>query len=83
MKEYDDDCDCWGCARFLNDIWDRYQRPIWLTELACPNENGTLSRQVTFMRNALKVLDEDDAVERCSLYAFFSLTPANMFLIRF
>ncbi|BDA43889.1 probable alkali-sensitive linkage protein 1 [Coccomyxa sp. Obi] len=54
---------------FLNDIWDRYQRPIWLTELACPNENGTLSRQVTYMRNALKVLDEDDAVER---YAWFA-----------
>ena len=70
----------WGCTRFLNDIWDRYQRPIWLTELACPNENGTLSRQVTYMRNALKVLDEDDAVERCWFCSSFSSVPANVLL---
>ncbi len=54
-------------CRYLNDIWSRYERPIWLTELACPNENGTLSRQVSFMRNALKLLDEDDSVERCDI----------------
>lgn len=57
---------CWCRNRYLNDIWERYRRPIWLTELACPNEKGPLSRQISFMRGALKVLDEDDAVERCA-----------------
>ena len=50
---------------YLNDVSSRYGRPIWLTEVACPNENGTLARQIHFMRSALKALDEDAAVARC------------------
>lgn len=42
----------------------RYGLPVWLTELACPNENSTLARQLKYARGALKVLDEDDNVER-------------------
>lgn len=51
-------------CRYLNDIYTRYGRPIWLTELACPNPNGTLDRQLKYARGAFKVLDEDDNVER-------------------
>ena len=62
-------CLCCGmrrvCAcRYLNDINTRYGRPIWLTELACPNPNGTLARQLKYARGAFKVLDESDYVER-------------------
>ena len=51
-------------GRYLNDINTRYGRPIWLTELACPNPNGTLARQLKYARGAFKVLDENDYVER-------------------
>lgn len=51
-------------CRFINDLVARYNRPVWLTEFACPNEGGTLDRQITYMRSALKVLDDTEAVER-------------------
>ncbi len=55
----------WGIRRrYLNDINTRYGRRIWLTELACPNPNGTLARQLKYARGAFKVLDENDYVER-------------------
>ena len=49
---------------YLNDVYTKYQRPIWLTEWACPNEKGTLSTQIRYLRNALKVLDDHSAVDR-------------------
>ena len=55
---------CCAACRYLNDIYTRYGLPIWLTELACPNPNGTLARQLRYARGAFKVLDEDDSVER-------------------
>ena len=51
---------------YLNDVSGRYNRSVWLTEWACPNENGTLARQIRFMRQGLNVLDGDDAVQRCA-----------------
>ena len=29
-----------------------FQRPIWLTETACPNDGGALATQISYMRNA-------------------------------
>ncbi len=43
-----------------------FQRPIWLTETACPNDGGALATQIGYMRGALDVMDAMPGVERCA-----------------
>lgn len=54
------------CCRFINDMVDKYKKPVWIAEFACPNSGGPLNAQIAYMRSALKVLDEDDNVEMCA-----------------
>ena len=62
---------------YLSDC-KRYRLPIWLTEFSCPNGAlGPVSQQKAFMASALKVLDEDPAVER---YAWFAPRTAGDWL---
>ena len=51
-------------CRYLNDVHSRYNKPVWLSEFSCPNQNGTLARQLKYARAAFKVLDEDNNTER-------------------
>ena len=44
-----------------------FQRPIWLTETACPNDGGALATQISYMRAALDVMDGMPSVERCAM----------------
>lgn len=45
----------------------RYKKPIWLTEFACPagsQYNSSVADVQNFMRQAVRLLDKSDAVER-------------------
>ena len=46
----------------------RYGRPVWLTEFACPlgPRAGGEAAQAAYMADALAVLDDAPAVERCA-----------------
>jgi len=52
----------------LQDLYNAYQRPIWLTELACP---GTSDPAVisAFMKEVIPRLEQSPIVER---YAWFA-----------
>ena len=61
------------CDRYLNDMVSHFQRPIWLTETACPNDGGALATQISYMRGALDVLDAMPGVERCATLLYLAL----------
>jgi hypothetical protein len=62
-------CDIQEFKSFLGECWNKYQKPIWITEFCCPLPNGPLSKEEDFMQSALTVLEQDTHVER---YAWFS-----------
>jgi hypothetical protein len=62
-------CNVQGFKSFLETCWNKYKKPIWITEFCCPLPNGPLSAEEDFMKNVLTVLEEDTHVER---YAWFS-----------
>lgn len=56
----------------------RYRLPIWLTEFSCPNGvHGPASQQLAFIADAIRLLDQDAAVER---YAWFAPRTAGDWL---
>jgi hypothetical protein len=63
---------CSGAAlkRFL-DTWSKYNKPLWITEFNCGDgmANATAAAHLTFMREALPILDADSRVVR---YAWMS-----------
>ncbi|DBA84370.1 TPA: hypothetical protein ACH3X2_006221 [Trebouxia sp. C0005] len=62
-------CNADALKWYINDC-KKYKLPIWLTEFACPNgDHGPTDRQQTFMSDALKILDMDEAVERHAWFA--------------
>ncbi len=54
-------------AAYVDEL-ARYGRPVWLTEFACPlgPRAGGEATQAAYMANALAVLDDAPAVERCA-----------------
>lgn len=50
-----------------------FQRPVWLTETACPNDGGALVTQISYMRGALDVMDAMPSVERCATLLHLAL----------
>lgn len=57
------------CCRYVNEINQRYGLKVWITEFSCPQPNGGLSGQISFMRSALSFMDNSPAVERCAPHA--------------
>ncbi|MCP2163600.1 glycoside hydrolase family protein [Goodfellowiella coeruleoviolacea] len=61
---------------YLQAVWDRYHKPIWLTEFALIDFSGatprypTQQQQVDFVRGATAMLNQLSYVER---YAWFAL----------
>jgi len=51
------------------DMFKKYNRPIWLTEFACWENNPTLDDQMSYMIGALNYLEQDSSVFR---YAWFT-----------
>jgi len=64
-------------ARYINEINQNYGQKVWITEWACPQPSGGLSGQVSFMRQALAVMDGNPAVERRAPAALPSLAPGH------
>lgn len=52
-------------GRYVNEINQKYGVKVWITEMACSQPNGGVAGQVSYMRQAMSVLDNNPAVERC------------------
>jgi len=60
-------CDVNELKTYLDSL-KKYNKPIWLTEFACPAAGKPPSFELDFMKAALTLLDNDPIVER---YAWF------------
>ena len=60
-------CNAQQLRLYLNDC-KRYGMPLWVTEFSCPNgRDGPLQQQASFMKDAVRMMDADADVERCTL----------------
>ncbi|MCV9385516.1 glycosyl hydrolase [Reichenbachiella ulvae] len=60
-----------GALEWFIDLFQKYDKPIWLTEFAGWEENGVINNvndQISFMESALEFLDNEPSVFR---YAWF------------
>ncbi|XP_071150704.1 uncharacterized protein [Mytilus edulis] len=60
-------CDAHQLMTYLKDAWNRFHKPIWLTEFACPHTTS-VNDQLRFMREVLPLLESAPYVFR---YAWF------------
>lgn len=61
------------------DSLKKYNKPIWLSEFACPASGQPIEVEINFMKQALALLDGDSSIER---YAWFGtrLDPTDGWL---
>ncbi|CAG2200720.1 unnamed protein product [Mytilus edulis] len=52
---------------FLKKLWDRFHKPIWLTEFACPQKNS-VNDQLNYMKAILPRLESASYVYRYSWF---------------
>jgi len=71
-------CDIAELKTFLTSL-KKYNKPIWLTEFACPAAGQPIEVEMNFMKEALAFLDADPQFER---YAWFGtrLDPTDGWL---
>lgn len=60
-------CDINQFTTFLNNL-KRFNKPIWLTEFACPAAHQPIDFEINFLKQALAYLDNEPMIER---YAWF------------
>jgi len=60
-------CDANELTTYLNSL-KKYNKPIWLTEFACPASGKPDSFETDFMKLALPILDNDPMIERYSWF---------------
>lgn len=60
-------CDAVAVMAYIDAMYNRYRKPIWLTEFSCPLEPTELGVKL-FMRDILKRLDESPIVFRYSWF---------------
>jgi len=60
-------CDINQLSQYLDSL-KKYNKPIWLTEFACPAAGKPDQYEIDFMKQALQLLDNDPQIER---YAWF------------
>ena len=65
---YDWNCNVHRVMSKLKQAWDRFHKPIWLTEFACPRTTSA-NEQLRFMREILPLLEAAPYVFR---YAWFA-----------
>jgi hypothetical protein len=58
-----------GFKSHVQQFYDKYHRPIWITEFAA---SGSEEEQISFLQDVLPWLDAQDYVER---YAYFGVFP--------
>ncbi|CAG2234108.1 Thymocyte nuclear protein 1 [Mytilus edulis] len=61
-------CNAHEIMRILKQAWDRFEKPIWLTEFACPHTTSA-NDQLRLMREILPLLESAPYVYR---YAWFA-----------
>ncbi|XP_052101548.1 uncharacterized protein LOC127735423 [Mytilus californianus] len=69
-------CEASETMVYLNQLWQRYKKPIWLTEFACPQDKSAAD-QLQFMKQILPLLESADYVFRYSW--FVSRNTENLF----
>ncbi len=64
----------WFIRDVVQDTYDRYHKPIWITEYSTSGDNGVITQDNTaeFIRTFLPALDDLDYVERQSYFSFNS-----------
>lgn len=62
-----------GFERFIDDLAQRHQRKVWLTEFN-GGLKGDIKEHIRFLKGALRFLDKTDSIER---YAFFNPKPGT------
>lgn len=60
-------CSAFKTMKFLEDLYKRYNRKIWLTEFACPYTGNPL-RELRYMKELLPKLEAADFVFRYAWY---------------
>ena len=87
-SNYKPDAAVKALKNYLTSIYERYQKPIWLTEFSISQfKNGpeaTVAEQQAFMEKALPMLDSLPFVERYSWFVFNSNKkgkPQNWYLL--
>jgi len=60
-------CDINQFTTFLNNL-KKFNKPIWLTEFACPAAKQPIDVEITFMKAALNYLENDPQIERYSWF---------------
>lgn len=69
-------CNSNDTMSYLEQLWNRYQKPIWLTEFACPQDNSA-EHQLQYMKEILPRLEAAHYVFRYSW--FVSRNTENKF----
>jgi len=61
-------CDANTMMHYLQDLWNRFHKKIWLTEFSCPQKHS-VHEQLAYMKAVLPRLEAADYVYR---YAWFT-----------
>jgi hypothetical protein len=61
-------CDLTELQTYLTGIITRYNKPVWLSEFACPAAGKSIDVETTFMKGALAFLESNPMIQR---YAWF------------
>jgi len=71
-------CNITQLTEYLDGL-KKYNKPIWLTEFACPAAGQPIEVEINFMKQALQLLESDPAIQR---YAWFGtrLDPTDGWL---
>ncbi len=60
----------WFLEKVVDDAYNRYHKPIWITEYSTSGNGITQSGTASFIENLLPGLDSRDYVERQSFFSF-------------
>lgn len=60
----------WFLTEVVDACWEKYHKPIWITEFAPQGQYITKSSMTEFIKTALQGLDSRDYVERYSAFSF-------------
>eukprot|EP01111_Echinosteliopsis_oligospora_P007614 TRINITY_DN2284_c0_g1_i1.p1 TRINITY_DN2284_c0_g1~~TRINITY_DN2284_c0_g1_i1.p1 ORF type:complete len:442 (+),score=131.78 TRINITY_DN2284_c0_g1_i1:38-1363(+) len=60
-------CNVTQIEQFITNL-KKYNKPIWLTEFACPAANQPVSVEISFMKEVLEFLESEPFVERYSWF---------------
>jgi len=79
---HDYSCDEANTMAYLKAVYDRYKKPVWLTEFSCGDgaDAKPMSEHLAYMKKIVPLLDGADFVFR---YAWMSAKSANRGLFNY